>query len=371
MPAVSVIQDLPPRLTGCRPNSANLTMFAENAAPSSGPGVDLITMQHTEAMTSLSIVIPVFNAEKTIGRLCRTLISHLADRCQLEIVLVNDFSRDRSDAVCRELKSEFPDAIQYVRLSRNFGEHNAVMAGLNQANGDYIIIMDDDFQNPPEEVSKLFAEIQKGFDVVYCRYPAKKDNLFRNLCSYLNGKMARVILHKPANLYLSSFKAINRFLLNEIIANKSPYPYLDAIILKSTGNIGIVEADHHERREGRSGYTLRKLLALWGDMVVGYSLAPLRVIALLGLILSLMGLYSMVDMLIRDLHPGISDLSHAEELTSVIRFFRGLQLLAIGVLGEYIGRIYMRLNKEPQYIIRELVETRTEHVSQAREHDEQ
>jgi undecaprenyl-phosphate 4-deoxy-4-formamido-L-arabinose transferase len=304
-------------------------------------------------MTSLSVVIPVYNAEKTIADLCRTLMTTLAGDYRLEIVLINDCSDDGTDAICKALQAEHPQTIAYARLSRNFGEHNAVMAGLNQARGDYIVIMDDDFQNPPEEVPRLVAEIQKGFDVVYCDYPEKKDGFFRNLGSYLNGSMARVILDKPANLYLSSFKAMNRFLVNEVITYKNPRPYLDAIILRITRSIGTIEVRHDQRRAGSSGYTFRKLVALWGDMIVSYSLIPLRVVAILGVILTLLGCYSMAEMLIQNLNPSLHDPSDLEELTSVTMFFRGFQLFATGIVGEYVGRIYLKLNQEPQYIIRE------------------
>jgi len=311
-------------------------------------------------MTSLSIVIPVYNAEKTLSDLCRALISLLATDYRLELVLVNDFSRDGTDSVCRGLHGEFSGIVTYVRLSRNFGEHNAVMAGLNQARGDYVVIMDDDFQNPPGEVPRLLAEIQKGFDVVYSQYPEKRDAAFRNLGSYLNGSMARVILHKPANLYLSSFKAMNRFLVDELITYKTPTPYLDAIILRITRNIGTVEIRHDKRRAGKSGYTLKKLTALWGDMIVSYSLIPLRLLALIGFVLTLLGVYSVADMLLGNFHPQMTDPTDLEEFTSVTMFFRGFQLFATGVVGEYVGRIYLKLNQEPQFIIREKLSAQPE-----------
>jgi len=304
-------------------------------------------------MTTLSIVIPVYNAEKTIAALCNELIALLLDSFGLEIILINDCSHDNTDAVCKQLHAEHPETVAYARLSRNFGEHNAVMAGLNQAHGDYVVIMDDDFQNPPQEVITLVSEIQKGFDVVYCTYPEKHDSIFRNFASYLNGSMARVVLNKPANLYLSSFKAMNRFLVNEIITYTTPNPYLDAIILGITRNIGKVEVCHNQRREGSSGYTLKKLTALWGNMIVSYSLIPLRVLTISGFILTLLGTYSVITTMMGSISPVISDPTDLEELTSVTMFFRGLQLFATGILGEYVGRVYLKLNQEPQFIIRE------------------
>lgn len=305
-------------------------------------------------MIPISIVIPVYNAEKTIWDLCRKLMTLLEDDYQIQIVLVNDCSRDETDTICKQLQREYPATITYVSLSRNFGEHNAVMAGLNHTRGKYVVIMDDDFQNPPEEVPKLLLEIQKGFDVVYCQYPEKQDSLLRNLGSYLSGSMARVILNKPANLYLSSFKVMNRFLVNEVATYKTPNPYLDAIILRITRKISTVEVRHDQRQTGSSGYTLKKLVALWGDMIVSYSLIPLRILAFLGLALTLMGIYSVANMQIRNLLPELTDFSDLEKLASVAMFFRGFQLLAVGILGEYVGRIYLKLNQEPQFIVREL-----------------
>lgn len=304
-------------------------------------------------MVTLSVVIPVYNAEKTIASLCNNLIELLSGDFRLEIVLINDCSSDGTDGICRELHAKHPETVVYARLSRNFGEHNAVMAGLNQTRGDYIVIMDDDFQNPPEEVIKLVSEIQKGFDAVYCKYEKKNDSIFRNLGSYLNGSMARVVLNKPANLYLSSFKAMNRFLVNEVITYTTPTPYLDAIILRITNNIGIIEVRHDQRLTGNSGYTLKKLAALWGNMIVSYSMIPLRILTVSGMIMTLLGIYSVCDMLIGNISPVITDPTDLEELTSVSMFFRGLQLFATGILGEYVGRIYLKLNQEPQYIIRE------------------
>ena len=305
-------------------------------------------------MIPISIVIPVYNAEKTIADLCRKLILLLESDCHLQIVLINDCSHDGTDLVCKALLVEFPSVITYARLSRNFGEHNAVMAGLNHVRGEYIIIMDDDFQNPPEEVPRLLEEIRKGYDVVYCQYPKKNDSLFRNIGSFLNGTMSRIVLDKPANLYLSSFKAMNRFLVDEVVKRKIPSPYIDAIILRITRNIGTVKVRHDQRRAGRSGYTLKKLAELWGNMLVSYSLIPLRLLTFTGFLLTFLGLYAVADMALRDMHLLLANISAGNRHASVTMFFRGIQLLATGIVGEYVGRIYQTLHQEPQFIIREM-----------------
>ena len=304
-------------------------------------------------MTSLSLVIPVHNAEKTIVPLCQSLISLYAPEYRLEIILINDGSRDNSHLLCLELHRTHPEIVTYLRLSRNFGEHSAVMAGLNHAHGDYCVIMDDDFQNPPEEVATLLAEMDKGYDVVYSSYPVKNDHMWRNVGSRFNNRMANYVLNKPKKLYLSSFKAMNRFLVQEVIKYIGPDPYLDAIILRSTANIGTVSIRHEQRRFGRSGYTLKKLISLWGNMVVSYSLIPLRIIGVVGFILTIVGI-TMGGMTLFDaLLPHRTSPDEYEKLTSVIAFFRGFQLLAISIVGEYVGRIYLTLNNEPQFIIRE------------------
>lgn len=304
-------------------------------------------------MIRLSIVIPVYNAEKTIESLSNTLIELYSKRYSLEIVLVNDNSRDSTHLICLRLQRTHPEVLTYLCLSRNFGEHNAVMAGLNHASGEFCVVMDDDFQNPPDAVGRLVDEIAKGYDVVYTRYPNKRDSFFRNLGSRVNDKMANFILHKPADLYLSSFKIMNRFLVDEVIKYTGPDPYIDAIILRTTDNIGKLEVRHDQRRFGKSGYTLGKLVSLWGNMVVSYSLIPLRVLGIIGMVMAVIGLYVGGTTLLEHLVPRGEYPSEYETLTSTIFFFRGFQLLAISVVGEYVGRIYLALNSDPQFIVRE------------------
>ena len=309
-------------------------------------------------MISLSIVIPVYNAEKTIEQLCNTLITLYANKYLLEIILVNDNSCDHTDTICRALHANHSEIITYIRLARNFSEHNAVMAGLNNAKGEFCAIMDDDFQNPPEEVGTLMDEILKGYDVVYSQYFQKNDSLFRNLGSVINDKMANLILKKPADLYLSSFKVINRFLVGEVIRYTGPDPYIDAIIMRCTANIGRVNVRHNPRLHGRSGYSLKKLISLWGNMILSYSLIPLRVLGFIGLLMTIIGVFVGGTTLISYLLPSLVDPTEYETLTAVITFFRGFQLLAISIVGEYVGRIYLALNSDPQFVIREKFQAR-------------
>jgi undecaprenyl-phosphate 4-deoxy-4-formamido-L-arabinose transferase len=306
----------------------------------------------------LSIVIPVYNSEQTIERLCEHLLAELAPWYQMQIILVDDNSSDRSAAMCAQIHQRHPEEVDCVVLSRNFGEHNAVMAGLNFADGDYCVIMDDDFQNPPSEVRKLVAEAGKGHDVVYVRYEAKRHALLRNLGSRLHNWMATRALGKPPDLYLSSFKVVSRFLMQEIVRYTGPDPYIDAIILRTTRKIGVVTTRHEPRREGKSGYTFGKLISLWANMAVAFSLLPLRLMVGLGFIMLLVGtcfgLYTLIALLV----PGWQDPDAMERLNATNWFFRGITLVAVGIVGEYVGRTYMHLTREPQFIIRSITRHR-------------
>lgn len=301
----------------------------------------------------VSIVIAVFNSVGTIEQLCARLIESLGTAYRLQIVLVDDGSTDGSYGACLRAHEARPDVVECVRLSRNFGEHNAVMAGLNYVEGDYCIVMDDDFQNPPSEVHALLDEAAKGYEVVYVRYDRKMHSGFRNLGSRLHNWMATRALGKPADLYLSSFKLLSRFVVQEIVRYTGPDPYLDGIVLRTTRNVGVVTVRHAPREQGVSGYTFGKLVSLWGNMIVAFSLYPLRLIAAFGLVLSCVGLVYAIYTLAANLFPRGDNPDPLQNLQATIFFFRGLTLLAISIIGEYVGRIYMNLNRDPQFIVRE------------------
>jgi len=299
----------------------------------------------------LSIVIPVYRSETTIALLTRLLVAEFASACDLEIVLVNDGSPDNSAEVCRSLANEIPQ-VCFVNLSRNFGEHNAVMAGLNRATGDCAVIMDDDFQNPPSEVWKLVDEIQNGRDVVFSRYERKRHSVLRNLGSRFNNFIASQLLEKPSELYLSSFKAISRFVIDEIIKYDGPYPYIDGLILRTTRNFACVLVRHEPRAEGQSGYTLRKLVALWLNMSTSFSVIPLRLASAAGFLCSILGLLFAAGFAIEKLmHPELPG-GWASLIVSLF-VIGGIQLFALGLMGEYLGRLFLKESGQPQFIIRE------------------
>lgn len=302
-----------------------------------------------------SIIIPVYRGELTIQPLVERLFAVLGDGLH-QVVLVNDFSPDNSDTVCRDLHRQYAPRLTYLSLGRNFGEHNAVMAGLNHATGDYMVIMDDDFQNPPEEVSRLVSHaISTQSDVVYSFYKKKKHHFFRNLGSRLVNSVATWLIGKPGNLYLSSFKCINRWLCNEIRKYDGPYPYIDGLILSRTSRIGRIEVQHNPREVGRSSYTLSKLISLAIRVFVNFSVVPLRLSALLGIVLSLLGGCFGVYVVLEKLANPELQVGWPSLMTAVL-VFSGVQLIMLGLLGEYLGRLYLTVNRMPQFSIREVLE---------------
>jgi glycosyltransferase involved in cell wall biosynthesis len=302
----------------------------------------------------LSIVIPVYRGEATIDRLVRTLVEAFGSVYRLEIVLVNDGSPDGSASVCRALAHAFP-CVTFLNLSRNFSEHNAVMAGLNHTTGDHVVIMDDDFQNPPEEVVKLVNEIDRGgYDVVYSSYTQKKHHWARNLGSGFNNLVASVLISKPRDLYLSSFKVISRFVVDELIQYRGPYPYIDGLILRFTRNYSCVQVRHDDRPEGQSSYTLRKLVALWLNMFTNFSILPLRLASMLGLLLSVTGVVMAAGFVVEKLVDPDLPSGWASLIVSLF-LIGGVQLFALGMIGEYLGRLFLKDNGRPQFVIREVV----------------
>ncbi|MCA0231509.1 MAG: glycosyltransferase family 2 protein [Bacteroidetes bacterium] len=295
----------------------------------------------------LSVIIPVYNSEQTINRLVEHVLETL-DRTTLEIVLVNDGSRDRSEQVCTELAKRFSE-VKFISLRRNSGEFNAVMCGLNHASGDYCVMIDDDFQNPPTEILKLVETAQQGdYDVVYSFYATKKHSWFRNFGSWLVNRVTTWLLEKPNDLYLSSFKLINQAVVQEIIKYKGPYPYLDGLIFRVTRNVGRVQVSHNAREEGESGYTLRKLTSLFMTILFGYSLKPLRLLTATGLAFSGFSILAvLIDLVLYAIH---SEFFILNSVLILLTFFSGLILTCLGIVGEYIGRIFMAQSGLPQYV---------------------
>jgi glycosyltransferase involved in cell wall biosynthesis len=301
----------------------------------------------------ISIIIPVFNSELTIETLINNIVKNLNDKLEYEIILVNDSSEDNSENLCKALVEKFSN-ISLFSLSKNFGEHNAIMAGLNQSIGDHAVIMSDDLQHSIEALIKLInygIKEKNNFDVVYTYYEKKKYGFFKNILSELNDLVANYLLDKPKNLYLSSFKIINRFIINEIIKYNSPFVYIDGLILGTTNKISKIKVEHVERSHGKSGYTISKMLKLWSNMATSFSIFPLRLSMLMGIILSSMGFILafmfFVERIVDNTVP-----SGFASIFVAVTVFSGAILIALGVIGEYVGRIFLSQNQKPQFIIK-------------------
>jgi len=300
----------------------------------------------------LSFVIPVYNGSRSITRVVDR-IHELYSDLRFEIVLVNDGSKDDSERICDDLVLAHPDTVTFLHLARNFGEHGAVLAGLNHVRGQFAAILDDDGQNPPEEVRRLYDEIRTGGqDVVYGRYRVKRHGMLRNLGSRFNDRVANIMLKKPHDLYLSSFKILNRFIIDEIIRYKGAFPYIDGLILRTTSNLGQVDVEHRTRQGTDSSYTLRKLIRLWLNMFLNFSITPLRVSALLGTFASVVSLFLIVAIVIDRLYINPDVTLGIPTVLVVVVFFAGVQLVILGTMGEYLGRLFLDHSKAPQFVVR-------------------
>lgn len=306
----------------------------------------------------VSFVIPCYRSEQTIGKVVEEINRTMAvmEQYRHEIILVNDASPDATFRVIQEL-CERQKNVCGVNLARNFGQHAALMAGFGYAKGDIVVCLDDDGQTPADEVGKLLAEVEAGADVVYARYAHKQHSGFRNLGSKINELMTRVMLGKPKELYISSYFAAKRFVVEEILRYENPFPYVIGLVLRATKNITNVDVEHRERMSGTSGYTLGKLFGLWFNGFTAFSIKPLRIATVIGVISAccgfLYGIYTVVKKLINPAVPvGFS------ALMAAMVFLGGVILLMLGIIGEYLGRIYISMNNSPQYVIRECIDER-------------
>ena len=301
----------------------------------------------------ISVVIPVYRSAKILPTLIEQLGEVLAQHVSTyEVILVDDASPDDTWGRIKTICASNP-SVKAIGLRMNAGQHNAIIAGLNHAAGDVIVCMDDDLQHSPADVPALYAKIVEGYDVCYTIYENRRHARWKILGSQFNNLVATILLKKPLNLYLSSFKAFHREIKDEIVRYKGPFPYLDGLILATTRNIATVPIVHQPRFEDKTNFSVRKLVRLWLHMATNFSVLPLRIASLLGILFSVAGfsltvLVVFVKLFGHDMYIPVGWTS----LVMAVLIVGGVQLLAIGVIGEYLGRAYLLLNNQSQFLIR-------------------
>ena len=309
-----------------------------------------------KAIKKVSFVIPCYNSSKTLGNVIAEIKDTMKTlkQYEYEIILVNDCSPDNTFEVIEKLCEENKN-ICGVNLAKNFGQHGALMAGFHQVTGDVMVCLDDDGQTPADEVGKLLGKIEAGDDVVYASYAHKKHSLFRNFGSYVNEKMAQFLLGKPKDLYVSSYFAARRFVVNEMLRYENAYPYVIGLVLRTTKKISNVPVNHREREVGQSGYTLGKLLALWFNGFTAFSTKPLRIATISGSVFAILGfIYGIYTIIKKFVNPAVP-LGFSSMMSAII-FIGGVVMLMLGLIGEYIGRMYICMNNAPQFVVRDLIE---------------
>ncbi len=311
-------------------------------------------------MKKLSFVIPCYGSELTIEGVYKEICQKMTEAPDLEyeIIAVNDCSPDNVYEVLKRLSADDYN-FKVINLAKNGGKHAAVMAGYSVATGDTIINLDDDGQCPMDKLWELVRPLEEGYDISIAKYPVKKESLFKRFGSKVNALMAVHMINKPKELQLSNFSALKRFIMVEILKYTNPYPYLDGLFLRSTSRIANVIMEQRERASGTGNYTLKKSLALWVNGFTAFSVKPLRVATILGVICAfigfIVGLYMVIQKLINpDIVAGYTS------LIAVNLFIGGLLMLMLGLIGEYIGRIYICINNSPQYVIKDKINFKEE-----------
>lgn len=300
----------------------------------------------------LSFVIPCYNSQNTISEVVDEIRKSVTEK-KYEIILVNDGSVDGVyDVLCGLARKN--KKIKVINLIRNFGQHAALLAGLKYTTGKIVICLDDDGQTPADEYYKLVEEIKKGKDVVFAKYDVKHHSLFRNFGSKVNDLMASSLLAKPKKLFLSSYFACTRTVVEEIIKYNNPFPYMAGLILRTTTNISNVSVNHRSRTVGDSGYTISKLISLWMNGFTAFSIKPLRITTTIGFVFAILGFAYGMLLIIRKLTNRIEILGYSS-LMAILLFIGGLVMIMLGLIGEYIGRIYICLNSHPQSVIKNTI----------------
>ncbi len=310
-----------------------------------------------DAPRKLSVVIPVYQSEASLAPLVQAISEALLPTgWNYEVILVNDFSPDRSWEVIVDLALKDPRVVG-VDLRRNFGQDNAILTGMRLARGAFIVVMDDDLQHHPKYIPALLKEAERGFDVVYGEFRKRRQKRWKNAGSWINGRIAEALIYKPRNIYLSPFKIIRKDVADMVCNYGGPWPYIDGLLYQATWRVSSIPVDHFARFSGKSNYTFLRALGVSARLVFS-SLKPVRLVTWSGLALVTLGLFAAIAIaayriLIPQNFAGES-IGWAALLVTVL-VIAGMQMLIFGILGEYLGRIYLRVDQKPQTSIREVI----------------
>ena len=307
-------------------------------------------------MQKISFVIPCYHSAQTVGNVVRDIVDTVLVRSefQYEIILVNDNPPDDTWRIICEMCRNNPN-IHGICFTKNFGQHAALMAGYRKVTGDIVVSLDDDGQNPPQEMFKLIDALNEKTDLVYAKYIQKKRSLFRNFGSKVNDWMVQWLLNKPKELYLASYYAAKRFIIDEMVKCENPFPYIDGLALRSTSEYINVDIVHKERAAGKSGYSIAKLVGLWMNGLTSFSVKPLRIATFSGFCISLFGLVLAIIIIIQKLILKDAVSAGWPSIMTVVLILDGAIMIMLGLVGEYVGRIYVTMNKSPQYVIKDEV----------------
>lgn len=303
----------------------------------------------------ISFVIPCYRSENTVLSVLNEIDTLMAEHSdyKYEIILINDSSPDNVWSVIKSVADKRND-IKAISFSKNFGQHAALLSGYRAASGDLIVSLDDDGQSPVDRTFDLIDKIHEGYDVVYARYNKIKESFWRRWGSWLSNKMSEVLIGKPKNILGTSFYVMKRFISDEVVRYRNPFTYIGGLVFRSTKNIANVYVDHRERMEGKSGYSILKLIKLMLNGFTAFSVVPLRISSIIGVICAIFGFGFGIYTIIRKLI--IVNISVGWSSTiSIMLFIGGLIMLMLGMIGEYIGRIYICLNNSPQYVVKETI----------------
>lgn len=309
-----------------------------------------------DSTKKISFVIPCYGSEKTIQKVIEEIKEVISQKndYDYEIICVNDQSPDNVWNVLNDI-AQNDIKIKLINLAKNMNRPGAVMAGLSVASGDYIIVMDDDGQCPMDQLWNLIKPLEEGHDVSMAKYTEYKQSIFKNFGTIINRKMTEYVMDKPKNLSFTNFMAIKKYVVDEILKYTNPYPYLTGLLLRTTSDIVNVNMEERNRISGKTNFTFKKMVNLWINGFTAFSVKPLRISTIIGINTATIGFIYGIILIIQKIFLNIEILSGYSSIMASLLFIGGIIMMMLGMIGEYIGRIYISINNSPQYVIKEKI----------------